>query len=299
MFENAGFGGYTLGVMNPNLHLFVELAMYLFVLASLFGAGLGLTIKEIIAPLKNARLVGLAVLANFALIPLLAYCLSLLFKADLSLQTGLIIISCCAGETVLPRLMTIAKGSMAHTIGVMTLLMVGTVIFAPIILPLAIPGVSIQPLAIAVPLITLMLLPLALGLGFRAWRGRETAELIRPLAERTATVSLIVVVIFALLLYSGMFAAAWGTGVYRLAALFTLGALLIGYIFSGPGRHEKLVMTLGSGARNIAAALIVVETNFSDPRVMTVVLIGSLIQFIILFILARVFARSAFSRRPD
>lgn len=42
-----------------------------FVVASMLGTGLSLTVAQILQPLKNARLVILALLANFVLMPLL------------------------------------------------------------------------------------------------------------------------------------------------------------------------------------------------------------------------------------
>ncbi len=44
-----------------------------FVVASMLATGLSLTVAQILQPLKNARLVILALLANFVLVPLLAY----------------------------------------------------------------------------------------------------------------------------------------------------------------------------------------------------------------------------------
>jgi BASS family bile acid:Na+ symporter len=47
-----------------------SVAMLSFVISSMLAMGAGLTVREIIAPLKNARLVLLALLANFVLMPL-------------------------------------------------------------------------------------------------------------------------------------------------------------------------------------------------------------------------------------
>ena len=47
-------------------------AMLVFVLSSMLATGLGLTVSEIITPLRNARLVVLSLLANFVLMPLAA-----------------------------------------------------------------------------------------------------------------------------------------------------------------------------------------------------------------------------------
>jgi len=55
--------------------LFVALAQIaglLFIVTSMLAMGLSLSIAQIVAPLKNARLAVLALLANFVLVPLLA-----------------------------------------------------------------------------------------------------------------------------------------------------------------------------------------------------------------------------------
>ena len=48
----------------------VTVAMLGFVVSSMLAMGSGLTIRQIIEPLRNARLVLLALLANFVLMPL-------------------------------------------------------------------------------------------------------------------------------------------------------------------------------------------------------------------------------------
>ncbi|MCX5751088.1 MAG: bile acid:sodium symporter [Candidatus Saganbacteria bacterium] len=267
------------------IKILISLSMYTFILSSLFGAGLGLTVREIIEPLKKVKTVLLAILANFILIPALAYALSILFHADSALQTGLIIIASCAGAPFLPKLVTTAKGNLAYSIGLMVLLMVATVVFIPLVLPLLIPGLSISPWAIAKPLIILMLLPLILGLLIRALKP-NFALLIKPFIEKTSSISLILWGVLALLVDYKVIISAYGSGVYNLTGLFTIGALLIGYILGGSNKEDKIVMMFGSGARNIAAALLVAVSNFDTPRIITVVLIGSIVQFVFSFVLA-------------
>jgi BASS family bile acid:Na+ symporter len=272
------------------IQLLVGLFMYTFILSSLFGAGLGLTIREIIEPLKRIRLVIQALIANFFLIPVAAYLLSVLLKADPSMQAGLIILACCAGAPFLPKLVILGKGNLAGSIGLMVLLMVATVLLAPIILPFAIPGLSINPWAIAQPLIILMLMPLALGLVVKAWQPKLAGTL-KPKIEKVTSLSLIGWIIVALFIDYQIVISAYGTGVYYLTFLFTIATLVISFLLGGSNRSERQVMVLGSGARNIPAALLIAVANFSEPRVVTVVLIGSLVQFIFLFLLAYIQGR--------
>ena len=276
--------------MKTIIQLLVSLFMYTFILTSLFGAGLGLSIKEIIEPIKDLKIVILSIVSNFVLIPLMAYMISVLFKADPGLHAGLLIIACCAGAPFLPKLITLSKGAIAPAVSFMVLMMVSTVVFAPLILPLAIPGLSVSPFDIAAPLIVLMLLPLALGLYVNAVKPKISSA-IQPAMIRISSLSLIIAGIFIVLIDHRLIASAYGTGVYNLTLILTAAALLAGFLFIAPGSSERTVFTLGSGARNIAAALIIAKANFSEPRVTTVVLIGSIVQFVVLFLFAYISGR--------
>ena len=53
-----------------------NLAMLSFVISSMLAMGAGLSVGQIVDPLRNVRLVGLALLSNFVLVPLFAFILS-------------------------------------------------------------------------------------------------------------------------------------------------------------------------------------------------------------------------------
>jgi len=88
-----------------------------FVVASMLATGLSLTVAQILQPLKNARLVILALLANFVLVPLLAYGITLLLPLDQSLEVGLIVLSTVAGAPFLVKEVQAAKGNLSWVLG--------------------------------------------------------------------------------------------------------------------------------------------------------------------------------------
>ena len=51
-------------------------AVLFFVVTTMLAMGLSLTVSQILAPLRQARLVVLALVANFVLVPLLAFVLT-------------------------------------------------------------------------------------------------------------------------------------------------------------------------------------------------------------------------------
>ncbi len=148
----------------------------LFIVTSMLAMGMSLTMPQIIEPLKNVRLVALALLANFVLVPLVAYVIILVIPLEQDLQIGLLVLAVSAGAPFLPKLVQGAKGNIAFGVGLMVLLMVMTIIYLPIVLPLLVPDASISGWDIAKSLIVLMLIPLAIGLLVRSHSAKDAAH---------------------------------------------------------------------------------------------------------------------------
>ena len=147
-------------------------AMLSFVISSMLAMGAGLTVSQIIQPLRNPRLIVFALLANFVLMPLCALALSTMLPLDEPFGVGLLLLGCAAGAPFLPKLAELAKGNLPFAVGTMVLLMVVTVAYLPIVLPLLLPGVAVNPAKIAQSLVLLMLLPLGIGLALKSrYRG--------------------------------------------------------------------------------------------------------------------------------
>src|SRR5690242_3020529 len=122
-----------------------SVAVLIFVVSSMLAMGLGLTVREIVAPLRNARILILSLVANFALMPLVAVGLARVLRLDESLGVGLLLLGAAAGAPFLPLLAQMAKGNLAFAVGLMVLELVVTVGYLPVALPLMIPGVSVSP----------------------------------------------------------------------------------------------------------------------------------------------------------
>ena len=51
----------------------------------------------------------------------------------------------------------------------------------------------------------------------------------------------------------------------------------IGWILGGPGSDTRRALALGTGQRNIAAALVVASESFSDPSVVIMVIVVTIV----------------------
>jgi len=258
-----------------------KLSGLLFVVSSMLAMGLSLTVPQILQPLKNVRLVLLALLANFVLVPLLAFLIILVVPLDQSLRIGLAVLATAAGAPFLPKLVQGAKGNVAFGVGLMVLLMVVTIIYMPLVLPLLLQGVTVNPWDIATSLIVLMLVPLGLGLLFKS-HSPDTAAHWQPVMAKISSLAILVLLVVGLGLNVSNIIALIGTGGLLALLLFIVGSLLIGLVLGGRDAGDRSVMGLGTAQRNVSAALVVTAQNFSGTSTLPFVLVGAILLLLIL-----------------
>lgn len=272
--------------LNEFFTALAQLSGLVFVVSSMLAMGLSLTIPQITQPLKNVRLVALALLANFVLVPLLAYGLLYLIPLEQSLQVGLIVLATAAGAPFLPKLTQVAKGDVALSVGLMVLLMVVSIIYIPIVLPLLLTGVSVNPWDIAQSLIVLMLLPLAVGLWIKSHLP-ETADHYQPLMNKLSSLAILVLMVVGLGLNISNILNLIGTLGILTLILFVAGTLAVGFVLGGRDLGRGSVLGLGTAQRNVSAAIVVAAQNFSGTSTLTFILVAAIVLLLILMPAAR------------
>ena len=276
--------------MEAGLEVVANVSVLVFVVACMAAAGLGLAVRDLVAPLRRARLVGLALVANFVVAPAVAYGLTRLVPLDRPYAIGLLLLGGAAGAPFLPKLAELARGDVALSVGLMLLLMVGSVVFIPVALPLLIPGLSPDPWPLLRPLLLTMLLPLAAGMAiqryFEQWAGR-----LRRVVAAVSNVSMVVAVLLLIGLNYEAMLGTFGSGALAIGIVFVTVNLALGYAAGGPDRTSRSVLGLGTGQRNVAAALLIATQNFTEPGVAVMLLVTTLGGLVILVIAARWFAR--------
>lgn len=270
--------------MSEILAVIMNLSVLVFVITSMLAMGLNLTVKQIVEPLRNTRLVILALIANFILVPILAYLIISVIPLEQGLATGLILMATAAGAPFLPKLAQAAKGNLALAVGLMVLLMVVTIIYMPIVLPLLLQGVEVNPWDIAKSLIIMMLVPLAIGLFIKA-RYESTAESLQPHMSQTSTVAIAILMVTGIVLNFSAIVGVIGTGAIIAILVFLVVALILGYFLGGAESGTRSVLGLGTAQRNLSAALVVAAQNFADdPNVLTMILVAGLVGLVLLMV---------------
>ena len=268
--------------MSDIVTVIAKISALTFILTSMLAMGLSLTVKQIVEPLKNVKVVLLALVANFVLVPALAWAITEVMSLDTDLATGLIIVGTAAGAPFLPKLVQIAKGNAAFSVGLMTLLMVVTVVYLPIVMPLLLPGTSVNGWDIAKSLIGAMLVPLAIGLFIKA-RYSDEADSLQPTMSQISSLAIVLMLVTVIFLEFSTIIDTIGTGGIAAAVIFVVGALVIGLLLGGSGSGMRSVMGLGTAQRNLSAALLVATQNFSDkPNVLVMVMLVAILGLVLL-----------------
>ena len=79
------------------------------------------------------------------------------------------------------------------------------------------------------------------------------------------------------------------------AVLFLVVGFGLGWLLGGPAEETRSVLALGTAQRNIAASLVVAGQNFTDPRVVVMVVVVAVVSMLTLMPLARALSRRAAS----
>ena len=132
----------------------------IFVISTMLNVGLTQKLSDIIEHLKNLPFVLKMLLANFVFAPLFMILMLYFAPFEPTLKAGLLIFCLCAGAPFLIKLTQTAEHKVSLGAAVMMLLMVVTVIYVPVVLPMLLSGLTVDAWAIAKHW-TQMLLPVS------------------------------------------------------------------------------------------------------------------------------------------
>ncbi len=261
--------------------LIIKLLLLVFLVSAMMGAGLGLTIQGLAAPLRNARLVLTAIVSSFVAAPACALLLTRLIPLQPAHATGLLLLGCAAGAPFLPKLVEVAGGDVASAVALMALLTVGTTFFLPVTLPWFVPGLEARAWDIAQPLLMMILLPLAVGLLVRR-RAAEWAARWQPRFSKTANLSGMLMLILLVVRDLRAMTVALGTSAIASVAILTAVIFFLGYFTGGPTMPGRGLMGITNGSRNVGAALVPATQAGTDPQVMTMLVTGTIVMILLL-----------------
>jgi bile acid:Na+ symporter, BASS family len=256
-----------------------KVALLTFLLSSMLAVGLSLTPRAILAPLSNARLVLTALALNFLFAPAFAVALTKLIPLERPHAVGLLLLSGAAGAPFLPKLVQDAHCDLGVAVALMTLLTVVTTLFMPFALPFIVLDLQASPWSIARPLVIFILAPLAAGMLLRS---RDSLVSAAPILAKLANVSAVVLLALLIALHFRELLDVLGSGAIAAAIIFVAALYAAGYFLGGPRIEVKGALGLATAARNVGAALVPASQSFSDPTVMIMLVVATIVMLIVL-----------------
>ena len=268
----------------------VQFIAPVFVICTMLNVGLTQKPSAIGGHLKNWPFVLKMLAANFVFAPLLMIGALYLAPFNPALKAGLLIFSLGAGAPFLIKLTQTAKHDLALGAAVMMLLMIVTVGYMPIVLPLVLSGVSVNALAIAKALLLQMLLPIGVGM-LAAQLLPGVSKKLQPWVGGLGNIAMYAMVIATLVGYFPNLLQIIGQGAFLVGLVFVAAAFGLGYLAGFGKDHLEDVGGLGTAQRNTAAGVIVAIQNFSDPNVFVMLTLANIVGIVMLLILARFLSR--------
>ena len=149
----SAFSGIKPTVINPFLGVIM------------FGMGMALKIEDFRIVFSRPKDVIIGCLAQFTIMPLLAWCLARLFALDEALALGVVLVGCCPGGTASNVITYIAKGDLALSVGMTGV----STLLAPFLTPLltwALAGksVNVDVTSMFLSILWVVILPIVVGL---------------------------------------------------------------------------------------------------------------------------------------
>ena len=131
----------------------------------MFGMGLTLNLQDFRIVFSRPKDVIIGCLAQFTIMPLLAWGLSRAFQLDEALALGVVLVGCCPGGTASNVITYLAKGDLALSVGMTGV----STLLAPLLTPiltwaLAGKSVNVDVVGMLLSILWVVILPIAVGL---------------------------------------------------------------------------------------------------------------------------------------
>ncbi len=250
----------------------------------MLSIGLTVDYEQVVVSARQPRLVVLALVANFVLVPLVTVGLLAAFRAQPLVSAGFLILAVCPGAPVGPQLTALAKGNVALSTGLMVILAALSALLSPVLLGILLAGLApggelrVDYVAIVRTLLVTQLLPLVVGLGIHHRAPGLTRRIARPVGM-LANVLLIVLVGMIVVAQHETLAVirspAWAGMI-----LLLLASLSIGWACGWRDASNRRALAMTTASRNVAVGLVIAVGNFAGTPAVTAVVAFGLVSII-------------------
>ena len=238
----------------------------------MFGMGLTLNLRDFKIVFSRPKDVIVGCLAQFTIMPLLAWGLSQLFSLDEALALGVVLVGCCPGGTASNVITYLAKGDLALSVGMTGV----STLLAPFMTPLltwALAGksVNVDVAGMLLSILWVVILPIIIGLIVKwIWpKFTEKAIDFLPAISTIAIVMIVAIVIGA----NAQKLLAGGLIIVVVVMLHNICGLSLGYLIGRLLRlsePKKRAISIEVGMQNSGLASSLATLHFAAYPLATI-----------------------------
>ena len=236
--------------------------------------GMGLTLKPVDFALvfKRPKEILIGALAQFTIMPLLAFALGKIFGLEVGLLAGVILVGTCPGGTASNVITYLSKGDVALSVGMTSV----NTLLAPFLTPaitymLLRTSVNVDVKSMFVSIIKVVIIPIALGLIINKFFGKVTEKVVTILP--VVSVAAITLIVAAVVSHNAERILTTGAIVFVVVILHNLLGYLLGYclgILLKLPVAKKKALSVEIGMQNSGLATSLATTAFADLAMATV-----------------------------
>ena len=238
----------------------------------MFGMGLTLNLQDFKVVFSRPKDVIIGCLAQFTIMPLLAWGLSRLFSLDEALALGVVLVGCCPGGTASNVITYLAKGDLALSVGMTGV----STLLAPLLTPLltwALAGKSVEVdvAGMLLSILWVVILPIVVGLIVK-WlfpKFTEKAVDYLPAVSSIAIATIVAIIISA----NASKLLAGGLVILLVVVLHNLCGLGLGYLLRRLLRlsePKKRAISIEVGMQNSGLASSLATLHFAAYPMATI-----------------------------
>ncbi len=262
----------ALALWQPELFVWLKAYIPWILGIIMLGMGMTMTVDDFKGVLQSPKAVLIGVLAQFVVMPGLAYVLCKLFNLPPEIAVGVILVGCCPGGTASNVITYMAKGNVALSVACTSV----STLLAPVLTPaifylLASQWLKIDAASMFISILQVVLLPIVVGLILRTWLKRQVESYIQvmPLVSVIAIVAIVAAII------GGSKAAILQSGLLILAVVILHNGLgyLLGFtaarFFKLPYADSKAI-AIEVGMQNSGLGVALAAVHFAASPITAV-----------------------------
>lgn len=263
----------ALALLVPGSCLWIQTSWinYLLMLV-MFGMGLTLKPDDFLLVFRHPRYILLGCLAQFTIMPLLAFGLAKIFGLQGGLLAGVILVGTCPGGTSSNVITYLSKGDVAFSVAMTSV----NTLLAPLVTPLVTwfflrTTVEVDTMSMFLSIIKVVIIPIGLGFIINRLWGQYTSRLVDglPLVSVTA----ITLIVAAVVSHNAENILETGLLVFLVVILHNILGYGAGYLLGqllGLDLPEKKALSIEVGMQNSGLATSLAGTAFPNLAMATV-----------------------------